>query len=1004
MSIRLKTLIVICLTFLVLLSVLFFTARWFLLQDAIEAEQKSTAQDVTRVLTALDDQIAVMDSNVGDWAPWDDTYAFITTADPNFIASNLPNITFTNLSIELMLFIDNSGQIVFGKMVNRDSGTEIPIPESIYNQIQVGSRLVTHKDPSDKIAGILSLPEGPMIIASQPILTSQGEGPIRGTLIMGRRLDVSEVSKLAQRTQLSVSAFTYNAAGLPADVILAEKSLVSVNPVFIAPQSEMVMSGYALVNDVYGNPSMILRVDNQRDLYALAKSRVGYLGLSLLIIVIILGLVTMVLLDKMIISRLSSLTSSVRNISKQGTPSSRVMVNGNDEIYELANGVNSMLDSIEISRVKERESDERYRQLFENSPVGIYRTTPDGRILVSNPSFARMLGFSSLEELSTLNLETTDSVKGYSRKSFKEQIERDGKTTGLESEWHKPDGTTIFIRENVQLVRDAKGAALYYDGTAEDITARKQAEMALFSSEERFRSLYENATIGMYRTTPDGRILMANPSLVRMLGHQSLEELLQRNLSKEGYEPEYPRHDFQTRIEKEGEITGLESAWKRNDGSTIYVRESAHLVRNEQGQPQYYEGTVEDITERMRAGEALRESEEKFRTIAEQMTDVVYLTDDRGFITFVSPVVTTLFGFTPGEMLGHVFTDFLAEVDIPTAMAAFKRDLSTGQSSKNLELMMKRKDGTLFTGELNGRFYRNKAITGTIGLIRDITERVRAEEEIRHLNTKLEERVEERTRELRDAQEQLVRQEKLAVLGQLAGGVGHELRNPLGVINSAIYYLKLIQPDAPQKIKQYYSMIEQEVRNSEKIISDLLDFARIKSVDRVQVSVPDLVQRTLDRFPIPDSVKLVLDLNTDLPTVFADPRQMEQVLGNLIVNACQAMTSQGSTTGLPGLFKLTISAHQIPMDPGDHLDSPDRQVPQNRTVAIAVTDTGPGISPENLKKLFEPLFTTKIKGIGLGLAVSKKLAEANGGRIEVKSKLGKGSTFTLVLPSRDIKS
>ena len=248
-------------------------------------------------------------------------------------------------------------------------------------------------------------------------------------------------------------------------------------------------------------------------------------------------------------------------------------------------------------------------------------------------------------------------------------------------------------------------------------------ENALRDSEERFRSLYENTTIGMYRTSIEGRILMANPALLRMLGYESFESLSVRDLSTEGYEPGYPRQDFQNLMEKDGEIRGLESAWKRKDNSIIFVRESARLVRDEKGHQLYYEGTVEDVTERRQAEEAMRASEEKFRTIAEQMTDVIYLTDQTGVITFVSPAVTSIFGYLPGEMQGKVFTDFLDETSIPSAVAAFKDDVSTGQSSRNLELMMKRKDGTIFLGELNGRFYRKTNISGTIGLIHDITER-----------------------------------------------------------------------------------------------------------------------------------------------------------------------------------------------------------------------------------------------------------------------------------------
>ncbi|MBI4730648.1 MAG: PAS domain S-box protein [Chloroflexi bacterium] len=289
-----------------------------------------------------------------------------------------------------------------------------------------------------------------------------------------------------------------------------------------------------------------------------------------------------------------------------------------------------------------------------------------------------------------------------------------------------------------------------------------------------------------------------------------------------------------------------------------------------------------------------------------------------------------------------------------------------------LESVHKRKDGTTFPVEVRLGLLQLEGKQSILALARDITERKQAEGAVRAHSEKLEEMVEERTHELHEAQEQLIRQEKLAVLGQLAGGVGHELRNPLAVINNAVYYLKLVQPEASGKVKEYLGMIEKETHTAEKIFTDLLDFARIKSVDREPVAVPELVQRVLARFPAPLSVKVKFKLPTDLPPVFADPRQMEQVLGNLVVNAFQAMPQGGA---------LTITATK-----------------KRGEIAIAVADTGVGIPPENMQKLFEPLFTTKPKGIGLGLAVSKKLVEANGGRIEVRSKPGKGATFTVNLP------
>jgi signal transduction histidine kinase len=253
--------------------------------------------------------------------------------------------------------------------------------------------------------------------------------------------------------------------------------------------------------------------------------------------------------------------------------------------------------------------------------------------------------------------------------------------------------------------------------------------------------------------------------------------------------------------------------------------------------------------------------------------------------------------------------------------------------------------------------------------------------ELASKNADLEQRIEDRMHELHDAQERLVRHEKLSVLGQMASSVGHELRNPLAVINTSIYYLKLVQPDADDMIKKHLGIIEKEVWISEKIITDLLDFARIKSVDRKAVSVSDLIRQTLERFPVPESVQVTLEIPTDLPRIFVDLRQLTQVLGNLTINACQAMKDGG---------KLTISSNQLSVN--------TTPLVTDNWILITVKDSGEGIPPENMGKLFEPLFTTKTKGIGLGLAVSKKLTEANGGRIEVESEPGKGSTFTIWLP------
>ena len=179
-------------------------------------------------------------------------------------------------------------------------------------------------------------------------------------------------------------------------------------------------------------------------------------------------------------------------------------------------------------------------------------------------------------------------------------------------------------------------------------------------------------------------------------------------------------------------------------------------------------------------------------------------------------------------------------------------------------------------------------------------------------------------------------------------------------------------PDADETTKEYLEIISEEVRNSTKIISDLLDFSRIRMPEREEIAVSELVAQVLEKRPPPENVEVITEIAPDLPPVYVDSRQIGQVLVNLVINAYQAMPEGGA---------LTISAQA-----------------EEGQVSLSITDTGSGIPEENTAKIFEPLFTTKARGIGLGLAVSGNLVEANGGSMEVASEVGKGSTFTVRLP------
>jgi len=386
------------------------------------------------------------------------------------------------------------------------------------------------------------------------------------------------------------------------------------------------------------------------------------------------------------------------------------------------------------------------------------------------------------------------------------------------------------------------------------------------------------------------------------------------------------------------------------------------------------------LAERRGLEQALKESENKYRDFAELLPQIVFETDEKGNYTFANRYAFEVSGYTEDDLKKglNALQMFIPE-DRARVYKNIQRRLS-GEQISGIEYSALRKDGSVFPVLLfsNPIIRENKAV-GLRGIAIDITDQKRAVEEIRGLNEELERKVEERTRQLVEARDELVRKEKLSILGQLSASVGHELRNPLGVINNAVYYLSTVWAGADENIREYLNIIKSEVETSQRIIADLLDFSRTKTPQAQSANIVDIINHCLGVCAVPETVTVHAELPGTLPPVMVDPFQMNQVFQNLIENAVQAMPRGGV---------LTITARE------------DRE---RDGIRIRIGDTGEGIAPENMKKLFQPLFTTKPRGIGLGLTVTKRNVEANNGTITVDGEPGKGAVFTITLPVADIK-
>lgn len=303
----------------------------------------------------------------------------------------------------------------------------------------------------------------------------------------------------------------------------------------------------------------------------------------------------------------------------------------------------------------------------------------------------------------------------------------------------RKDGSVFPAIMRITPFYDENNSLVGLIGSMRDISKRKQTETKLKESEERFRSLYENSTIGIYRTNPEGEILHANPALINMLGYDSLEHLQSRNLQISGFEPDYPRASFKNRIAEEGSIKGLESVWTRKDGKRLYIRESAVAVKNPDGEIIFYDGTVEDISDRISAEIKLAESEKNYRILAENSSDVVFKIDLGLKLQYLSPAIETITGYSIDEMMRMDFSRLLTPgsfqrvLEVNRNWIIAEKNCPGEKTVQQVEVELTKKDGShcWFDIFVSPVWDDNNKIASITGSARDITARITAEKSLR---------------------------------------------------------------------------------------------------------------------------------------------------------------------------------------------------------------------------------------------------------------------------------
>ena len=303
-------------------------------------------------------------------------------------------------------------------------------------------------------------------------------------------------------------------------------------------------------------------------------------------------------------------------------------------------------------------AEEKFTKSFQICPDAMVITElGTGRFIEVNDSHERLIGYVRSEVIGRTSIELGTFGSGDERqRAFAAKLVETGSLRDVEWRIRDRQGRAIDVLYSSECF-DLAGVRCALT-IIRDITAQKRTEAALMANEHRFRTFIENANFGIYRSTPDGRIIMVNPALLRITGYDTFEEMESRNLETEEYEPSYSRKIFKEKIEKEGRLEGWETVWRRRDRSAIRVRESATVIRAADGSVLYYDGTVEDISERTKAEEALRESEERFRNLTAAAFEGIFITDN-GRILDINDQGLKLFGCTREDMVGREVMEFV---------------------------------------------------------------------------------------------------------------------------------------------------------------------------------------------------------------------------------------------------------------------------------------------------------------------------------------------------------
>lgn len=640
------------------------------------------------------------------------------------------------------------------------------------------------------------------------------------------------------------------------------------------------------------------------------------------------------------------------------------------ELGELAQAFDTMAeqlsaDAIDLAKAYEAQkaSELKYRELVENANSIILKWDQNGCVTYCNEFAERFFGYSCDELLGCNIIGTIVPENESSGRNLAELMNDICKNPGAfinnENENIRKNGERVWVSWNNHQLTDSNGNPAGILSVGQDITERKRIESKLQKSEIRFRSFVENVNDVLFALTPSGTFSYVSPQWKTAFGYELSETI------GKPFEPfvhpddvagcfAFLKRVFETDIKQ----SGVEYRVLCKNGSYVWYKANAsRIVDPANGTPTLV-GIGRDITERKQAEDTLRLSEEKFSAAFRASPDAITLSRlSDGKYLEVNDGFTSLTGYSIDEALGHSSTDLKLWIDQKQRKLLLQELVKSG-TAKGVEAQFRRKDGTSLVGQIAARIISIKGEPYIISVTRDITEQ-------------------------ENIQNELVKAQKLESISILAGGIAHNFNNVLtGVIGYISYARKHLHD--PEKIGNILESAEKSSYRAAGLARQLLTFSRGTTPVRKALPVDALVQESVSLFLSGTNVKGNIDCSSH-QTVLVDSQQINQVFNNIVLNALQAMPNGGT---------LTVQASTVRLGTGNKY-----RVHPAIYVRITFTDTGTGISPEDIGRIFDPYFTTKENGTGLGLSTSHSIISKHGGCIDVASRDGAGTAVSIFLPA-----